>query len=193
MSNSNLTIDWDSEENTTNIRQTVALMRKGCGCKTSCQSSWCKCKRAGITVMDASVLVVVTYNYPVQLLVKSLIQHCQPHWSLVLKRRRETIESFSFSFFAVSAKRETRGPSRDRFYTSPVSRSNVWKVIFPFGFHWAYLPFSSRFETLCKLLADVLHLRPDKLDLLFLISARFYFKHPASTFIIAFCLWHAPY
>ena len=43
----------------------------------------------GITVMDASVLVVVTY--PVQLLVKSLIQHCQHHWSLVPKRRRETI------------------------------------------------------------------------------------------------------
>ena len=47
MSNSNLTIDWDSEENTTNIRQTVVLMRKGCGCKTSCQSSRCKCKMAG--------------------------------------------------------------------------------------------------------------------------------------------------
>ena len=28
------------------MRQTVALMRKGCGCKTSCQSSRCKCKRA---------------------------------------------------------------------------------------------------------------------------------------------------
>ena len=39
--------------------------------------------------MDVSVLVVVTY--PVQLLVKSLIQHCQHHWSLVLKRRRETM------------------------------------------------------------------------------------------------------
>ena len=46
LSNSNLTIDWDSEENMINIRQTVALMRKGCGCKTSFQSS-CKCKRAG--------------------------------------------------------------------------------------------------------------------------------------------------
>ena len=42
-----------------------------------------------MTVMDASVLVVVTY--PVQLQVKSLIQHCQHHWSLVLKRRRETM------------------------------------------------------------------------------------------------------
>ena len=31
----------------------------------------------GMTVMDASVLVVV--NYTVQLLVKSLIQHCQHH------------------------------------------------------------------------------------------------------------------
>ena len=47
LSNSNLTIDWDSEENITNIRQTVALMRKGCGCKTGCKSSRCKCKMAG--------------------------------------------------------------------------------------------------------------------------------------------------
>ena len=38
----------------------------------------------------------------------------------------------------------------------------------------------------------LLYIRPDKLDLLFLISARFYVKHPASTFIIAFCLGHAP-
>ena len=49
LSNSNLkiTIDWDSEQNMTNIRKTVALMRKGCRCKTSCQSSRCKCKSAG--------------------------------------------------------------------------------------------------------------------------------------------------
>ena len=47
LSNSNLTIDWDSEENMTNIRKTVALLRKGCGCKISCQSSRCTCKRAG--------------------------------------------------------------------------------------------------------------------------------------------------
>ena len=47
LGNSNLTIDWDSAENMMNIRQTVALMRKGCGCKTGCQSSRCKCKRAG--------------------------------------------------------------------------------------------------------------------------------------------------
>ena len=47
LSNSNLTIDWESEENTMNIKQTVTLMRKGCRCKTSCQSSRCKCKRAG--------------------------------------------------------------------------------------------------------------------------------------------------
>ena len=37
LSNSNLTIDWDSEENMTNIRKTVALLRKGCRCKISCQ------------------------------------------------------------------------------------------------------------------------------------------------------------
>ena len=47
LSNSNLTIDWNSEENMMNVRQTVALMRKGCRCKTGCQSSRCKCKRAG--------------------------------------------------------------------------------------------------------------------------------------------------
>ena len=53
-------------------------------------------------------------------------------------------------------------------------------------------------EILSHLLADAearslvsdsspkMHIRPDKLDLLFLISAGFYFKHPASTFIIAF-------
>ena len=41
--------------------------------------------------MDASVLVVVTY--PVQLLVKSLIQHCQHHWSVVPKRKRETMNN----------------------------------------------------------------------------------------------------
>ena len=47
LSDSNLTIDWDSEENMTSVRQTFALIRKGCGCKTGCQSSRCKCKRAG--------------------------------------------------------------------------------------------------------------------------------------------------
>ena len=46
LNNSNLTILWDSEENMMNTRQTVALMRCGCRCKTSCQSSRCKCKRA---------------------------------------------------------------------------------------------------------------------------------------------------
>ena len=47
LNNSNLTILWDSEENMMNTRQTVALMRNGCRCKTSCQSSRCKCKMAG--------------------------------------------------------------------------------------------------------------------------------------------------
>ena len=54
--------------------------------------------------MDASVLVVVTY--PVQLLVKSLIQHCQHHWSLVPKRREtmnhtklEDVDATTLEFF----------------------------------------------------------------------------------------------
>lgn len=40
-----LVIDWDSETNTSRIREQVALIRKGCGCKTGCSSARCKCKR----------------------------------------------------------------------------------------------------------------------------------------------------
>ena len=65
---------------------------------------------------------------------------------------------------------------------------------------WTYITRAiSNIGDLLSPLEDVIRrkfltsLRPDKLDLLFLISARFYFKHPASTFIIAFCLGHAPY
>ena len=38
-------IDWDSESNVSRIRQQVALIRKGCGCKTGCSSSRCNCKK----------------------------------------------------------------------------------------------------------------------------------------------------
>ena len=40
-----LLIDWDSESNLSRIREQVALIRKGCGCKTGCSSARCKCKK----------------------------------------------------------------------------------------------------------------------------------------------------
>lgn len=42
---STLSIDWDSDTNVTQIRERVSLIRKGCGCKTGCQTSRCKCKK----------------------------------------------------------------------------------------------------------------------------------------------------
>ena len=42
-----LAIDWDSEENMAHVREMVALIKKGCGCKTGRRSSRCKCKRGG--------------------------------------------------------------------------------------------------------------------------------------------------
>ena len=41
-----LVVDWDSEDNIAQVR-TVALIKKGCGCKTGCLTSRCKCKKAG--------------------------------------------------------------------------------------------------------------------------------------------------
>ena len=42
-----LLIDWDSEENMTEIQTRVALIRKG-GCKTGCMTARCKCKKTAI-------------------------------------------------------------------------------------------------------------------------------------------------
>ena len=41
-----LEIDWDSDEHLSSIRSRVALLRKGCGCKTGCVSGRCKCKKS---------------------------------------------------------------------------------------------------------------------------------------------------
>jgi len=41
-----LAIDWDSDSNVTAIRDRVALIQKGCGCKTGCQTNRCKCKKS---------------------------------------------------------------------------------------------------------------------------------------------------
>ena len=40
-----LVIDWDSEANLSKIKERVALIRKGCSCKTGCSSARCKCKK----------------------------------------------------------------------------------------------------------------------------------------------------
>ena len=37
-----LVVDWDSEDNIAQVRTTVALIKKGCGCKTGCLTSRCK-------------------------------------------------------------------------------------------------------------------------------------------------------
>ena len=44
-----LEIDWDStsDANVAQVRTTVALIKKGCGCKTGCLSARCKCKKGG--------------------------------------------------------------------------------------------------------------------------------------------------
>ena len=43
----NVMIDWDSDENMSQVRSRVALIKKGCACKTGCTSSRCKCKKSG--------------------------------------------------------------------------------------------------------------------------------------------------
>lgn len=45
--NNEFVIDWDSEENVTQVWTRVMLIKKGCGCKTGCTSGRCKCRKAG--------------------------------------------------------------------------------------------------------------------------------------------------
>ena len=42
-----LQIDWDSDFNISEVRTRVALIRKGCGCKTGCMTNRCKCRKSG--------------------------------------------------------------------------------------------------------------------------------------------------
>ena len=37
-----LLVDWDSEENISNVKSRVALIKIGCGCRTGCTSARCK-------------------------------------------------------------------------------------------------------------------------------------------------------
>ena len=43
-----LAIDWDSEEHMSQVRSRVALIKKGCGCKTGCSSNRCKCRKNNV-------------------------------------------------------------------------------------------------------------------------------------------------
>ena len=42
-----LEVDWDSDNNICDVRTRVALIKKGCGCKTGCMTKRCKCKKSG--------------------------------------------------------------------------------------------------------------------------------------------------
>ena len=41
-----LEIDWDSSDHLSTVRTRVALLQKGCGCKTGCRTGRCKCKKS---------------------------------------------------------------------------------------------------------------------------------------------------
>ena len=41
-----LQIHWDSDQNVSKVQARVALIKKGCGCKTGCMTTRCKCKKA---------------------------------------------------------------------------------------------------------------------------------------------------
>ena len=47
--NGKLAIEWDSDENMRTIRQRVALLLKGCTCKSGCHTNRCTCKKNGTT------------------------------------------------------------------------------------------------------------------------------------------------
>jgi len=42
-----LLVDWDSDDSIAKVRTAVAFIKKGCGCKTGCLTSRCKCKKGG--------------------------------------------------------------------------------------------------------------------------------------------------
>ena len=42
-----LKVEWDTEENVEAVKQRVAFLTHGCGCKTNCGSGRCKCYKSG--------------------------------------------------------------------------------------------------------------------------------------------------
>ena len=47
-----LSVDWDSLENQTAVRDRVFLLTKGCKCKTGCTTGRCGCNRKGLTCSE---------------------------------------------------------------------------------------------------------------------------------------------
>ena len=45
LDNNSLRIEWDSDDNISKVQMQVALLKKGCGCKTGCQTGRCKCRK----------------------------------------------------------------------------------------------------------------------------------------------------
>lgn len=46
METTTLVVDWDSDENLKDVRTRVALIKKGCGCKSGCLSGRCKSQKS---------------------------------------------------------------------------------------------------------------------------------------------------
>ncbi len=70
---SSLAIDWESETNVSVVRDQVAFIQKGCGCRTGCSSSRCKCKKTNCHCGPGCKCTGCT-NVPVQAFQTSRIQ-----------------------------------------------------------------------------------------------------------------------
>ena len=45
VSDEELAIDWDSQDNIQRLRDRVSLLLKGCGCKSGCKTNRCSCRK----------------------------------------------------------------------------------------------------------------------------------------------------
>ena len=69
-----LAIGWDSDEHLRNVRTRVALLQKGCGCKTGCSSRRCKGKKNS-THCGPGCKCQRCFNLPTTLDGASLLSH----------------------------------------------------------------------------------------------------------------------
>ena len=57
-----LEIDWDDSSNFEQVKESVHLLLKGCGCKKGCCNNRCSCFKAGVKCgLDVDALIVRTY------------------------------------------------------------------------------------------------------------------------------------
>ena len=45
-----VSVEWESEENAQKIKSRVAFVTHGCGCKMACLTTQCKCRKADLTL-----------------------------------------------------------------------------------------------------------------------------------------------